>query len=154
MFLAPGPDLQAVLLYLACLRAGLPLCLAEPQAEPLARLARAYRPALVLAPDTLATPEGWTPRNLAGPGYVAALAAEPPTSRSTRIWRLLLTTSGSTGSPKLVRLTAPNLESNARAIAQYLGLGPGERAVQSLPMHYSYGLSVLTPISSPAARSY
>jgi acyl-CoA synthetase (AMP-forming)/AMP-acid ligase II len=56
---------------------------------------------------------------------------------------VLLTTSGSTGSPKLVRLRARNLESNARAIAEYLGLGPGERAVQSLPMHYSYGLSVL-----------
>jgi long-chain acyl-CoA synthetase len=42
-----------------------------------------------------------------------------------------------------VRLTARNLDANATAIAGYLGLGPGERAVQSLPMHYSYGLSVL-----------
>ena len=32
---------------------------------------------------------------------------------------------------------------NAKAIAGYLELNPGERAVQSLPMHYSYGLSVL-----------
>ena len=31
VFLAPGPDVHAVLLYLACLRTGLPLCLAEPQ---------------------------------------------------------------------------------------------------------------------------
>jgi acyl-CoA synthetase (AMP-forming)/AMP-acid ligase II len=54
-----------------------------------------------------------------------------------------LTTSGSTGSPKLVRLAARNLESNARRIAEYLDLGPGERAVQSLPIYYSYGLSVL-----------
>jgi acyl-CoA synthetase (AMP-forming)/AMP-acid ligase II len=143
VFLAPGPDVQAVLLYLGCLRAGLPVCLAEPQSLPLERLANAYRPALVLAPDTLATPEGWTPTASPVPGYVAALArgsAEYPLHPELA---LLLTTSGSTGSPKLVRLTARNLESNAVAIAEYLGLGPDERAVQSLPMHYSYGLSVL-----------
>jgi len=42
-----------------------------------------------------------------------------------------------------VRLTRRNLESNARSIARYLGLGPRERAIESLAMQYSYGLSVL-----------
>jgi acyl-coenzyme A synthetase/AMP-(fatty) acid ligase len=56
---------------------------------------------------------------------------------------LLLSTSGSTGSPKLVRLASQNVSSNAWAIAEYLGLAPGERAITSLPLHYSYGLSVL-----------
>jgi acyl-CoA synthetase (AMP-forming)/AMP-acid ligase II len=143
VFLAPGPDVQAVLLYLGCLRAGLPLCLAEPQPEPLARLAHAYRPALVLAPGTLGTPQGWNPITSPVPGYVAALAQPSAANALHPDLALLLTTSGSTGSPKLVRLAARNLESNARAIAGYLGLGPEERAVQSLPMHYSYGLSVL-----------
>jgi acyl-coenzyme A synthetase/AMP-(fatty) acid ligase len=57
--------------------------------------------------------------------------------------RVLLSTSGSTGSPKLVRLTADNLLSNAAAIVSYLGIDPGERAIASLPIPYSYGLSVL-----------
>ena len=143
VFLAPGPDVQGVLLYLGCLRAGLPVCLAEPQSLPLERLANAYRPALVLAPDALATPDGWTPAACPVPGYVAALAESSAEYPLHPELALLLTTSGSTGSPKLVRLTARNLESNAVAIAEYLGLGPDERAVQSLPMHYSYGLSVL-----------
>ena len=143
VFLAPGPDVQGVLLYLGCLRAGLPVCLAEPQSLPLERLANAYRPALVLAPDALATPDGWTPAASPVPGYVAALAESSAEYPLHPELALLLTTSGSTGSPKLVRLTARNLESNAVAIAEYLGLGPDERAVQSLPMHYSYGLSVL-----------
>lgn len=56
---------------------------------------------------------------------------------------LLLATSGSTGSPKLVRLSRENLESNARAIAEYLHLTKSERAITSLPMQYTYGLSVL-----------
>ena len=143
VFLAPGPDVHAVLLYLACLRTGLPLCLAEPQPAPLARLARAYGPALVLAPDTLTTPEGWTPARPLAPGYVAAFADRPTDPAVHPDLALLLMTSGSTGSPKLVRLAARSLESNARRIAEYLDLGPEERAVQSLPIYYSYGLSVL-----------
>jgi acyl-CoA synthetase (AMP-forming)/AMP-acid ligase II len=143
VFLAPGTDVQAVLLYLGCLRAGLPLCLAEPQPDQLARLSRAYRPALVLAPDTLAIPEGWKRDPSAASGYVAGLAERHADQTLHPQLALLLTTSGSTGSPKLVRLTARNLDANASAISTYLGLGPGERAVQSLPMHYSYGLSVL-----------
>ena len=56
---------------------------------------------------------------------------------------LLLSTSGTTGSPKLVRLSADNLRSNAASIASYLQLTPQDRAVTSLPMHYCYGLSVV-----------
>ena len=143
VFLAPGPDIQAVLLYLGCLRAGLPVCLAEPQSAPLARLTQAYGPALVLAPDTLATPDGWTAGASPAPGYVAAHADRPTALPLHPDLALLLTTSGSTGSPKLVRLAARNLESNARRIGEYLGLDRNERAVQSLPIYYSYGLSVL-----------
>lgn len=56
---------------------------------------------------------------------------------------LLLSTSGSTGAPKLVRLSHENLEANAHAIADFLTLGPGDRPITTLPMHYSYGLSVV-----------
>ncbi len=56
---------------------------------------------------------------------------------------LCLTTSGSTGSPKLVRLTLANLKSNAEAIAQYLNLDENERPITTLPMYYSFGLSVI-----------
>ncbi len=57
---------------------------------------------------------------------------------------MLLSTSGSTGSPKLVRLSRANIEANARSIAAYLDLRPTDRAMTSLPLHYCYGLSVLT----------
>ncbi len=56
---------------------------------------------------------------------------------------LLLSTSGTTGSPKLVRLSRENLQSNAEAIASYLAIGPGDRAITTLPMQYCYGLSVV-----------
>lgn len=56
---------------------------------------------------------------------------------------LLLSTSGSTGSPKLVRLSYHNLESNAQSIAAYLNISDRERPVTNLPMEYTYGLSVI-----------
>ena len=142
VFLAPAPDVEGVLLYLACLRAGLPLCLAEPQLTPLARLSNTYRPALVLSPQALGPLPDWTAEESPVGGYLAS-SNGPAEQALHPDLALLLTTSGSTGSPKLVRLRARNLASNALAIADYLELGVDERAVQSLPIHYSYGLSVL-----------
>ena len=56
---------------------------------------------------------------------------------------LLLTTSGSTGSPKLVRQSYANIRANATSIAQYLELTAAERPITTLPMSYTYGLSIL-----------
>ena len=54
-----------------------------------------------------------------------------------------LTTSGSTGSPKLVRLTLRNIIANAESIAEYLRIDANERSITMLPMYYSYGLSII-----------
>lgn len=56
---------------------------------------------------------------------------------------LCLTTSGSTGSPKLVRLSQKNLLSNAESISEYLNIKKSDRPITSLPMHYSFGMSVI-----------
>ena len=56
---------------------------------------------------------------------------------------LVMSTSGSTGSPKLVRLSHANLAANARAIAEYLDIRETDRAATTLPMSYCYGLSVI-----------
>ncbi len=119
-----GNDLASVLDYLGALAAGVPIVLLDRRlddalAGPL--LAR-YRPEVVLG------------RAYAGPA--GGTAPHPDLA-------VLLSTSGSTGSPKLVRLSRAALEANARAIAQVLAIGPGEVAPTSLPLPYAYGLSVL-----------
>jgi acyl-coenzyme A synthetase/AMP-(fatty) acid ligase len=43
----------------------------------------------------------------------------------------------------MVRLSYANLSTNAESIASFLGINSAERAITSLPIHYSYGLSVL-----------
>lgn len=57
--------------------------------------------------------------------------------------KVLLSTSGTTGSPKLVRLSAENIHSNAESIAQYLEIDENEKPITTLPFNYSYGLSVI-----------
>ena len=46
---------------------------------------------------------------------------------------LLLTTSGSTGSPKLVRQSYKNITSNANSIAQYLRISKADRPITTAP---------------------
>ena len=56
---------------------------------------------------------------------------------------LLLTTSGSTGSPKFVRQSYANILANTESIVKYLELDTTERPITTLPMSYTYGLSII-----------
>ena len=56
---------------------------------------------------------------------------------------LLLSTSGSTGARKLVRLSYRNIQANCDSIVEYLSIDKNERAITTLPMEYTYGLSVI-----------
>ncbi|MFN6121146.1 MAG: AMP-binding protein [Actinomycetes bacterium] len=56
---------------------------------------------------------------------------------------LLMSTSGSSGNPKLVRLSRDNVLANATSIVSYLGLRRDDVGITTLPLNYCYGLSVL-----------
>lgn len=56
---------------------------------------------------------------------------------------LLLPTSGSTGSPKLVRHSYRNIEANADNVRRLFKLDGTEKPMAILPMHYTMGLSVI-----------
>lgn len=56
---------------------------------------------------------------------------------------VLLSTSGTTGSQKFVRLSYDNIRANAESIIEYLGIDENERAIMNLPMSYSYGMSIV-----------
>ncbi len=57
---------------------------------------------------------------------------------------LLLPTSGSTGSPKLVRHSYRNIEANAENVRRLFELDGTEKAMAILPMNYTMGLSVIS----------
>lgn len=56
---------------------------------------------------------------------------------------MLLTTSGSTGSPKLVRHKYGNLEANAVNVAKAFSWTVDENGICDLPMNYTMGLNVI-----------
>lgn len=56
---------------------------------------------------------------------------------------ILLSTSGTTGSQKFVRLSYENIRSNAESIIDYLQIDENERAIMNLPLSYSYGMSIV-----------
>ncbi|MCM1106138.1 MAG: AMP-binding protein [Blautia sp.] len=56
---------------------------------------------------------------------------------------LLLTTSGSTGSPKFVRQSYKNMRANIENIVSFLKISDTERPITTLPINYTYGLSVV-----------
>ncbi|MDO5712781.1 MAG: AMP-binding protein, partial [Micrococcales bacterium] len=127
VFLEVSNDVESVVTYLACLQAGHPVLLAAPgDAAKHPDLFERYRPDVVQA-------KGGAWRELF-PGSRHDLHPD---------LAVLLSTSGSTGSPRLVRLSQRNLTENAASIAEYLQLRPTDRGITTLPLNYCYGLSVL-----------
>jgi long-chain acyl-CoA synthetase len=153
VFLVGQNDFTSISLYLACLEVGaVPLLLSRDLSpEAFLSLFRTYRPAhLILPKDLPFDGEGFDVRETFGE-YVcisSRICVGPMLHPDLAV---LLATSGSTGSPKLVRLSLVNIVANARSIVEYLGIGPDERAVTSLPFNYSYGLSVVNSHLNAAA---
>ena len=56
---------------------------------------------------------------------------------------LMLSTSGTTGSPKMVKLTKQNIYANCNSIVEYLKINSSHTAITNLPLYYSYGLSII-----------
>ena len=56
---------------------------------------------------------------------------------------LLLSSSGSTGSLKFIKISLKNIRHNTKTIIQYLGLTKNDKTIINLPFSYSYGLSVV-----------
>jgi acyl-CoA synthetase (AMP-forming)/AMP-acid ligase II len=136
--LAVRNDLASLEIYLAALELHYAVALFNSTLAPelLAELLDRYQPEIVYAEREVV------------PGYEPAGAAlwrgtTPSVGELAPHLALLLSTSGSTGSPKLVRLTAAALQANAASICQALGITAEDRTITSLPMSYSYGLSVV-----------
>lgn len=145
IFIVGDNDLPTVVCYLACVARGMvPLLLGKSiHEDPLNQLIRVYDPSFVFIPSESAWPKaGCVEVGREGAYALYRRPAAAPHALHDDL-ALLLATSGSTGSPRLVRLTAENLRANAASIAQYLDITPEDRGVTSLPFNYSYGLSVI-----------
>lgn len=126
IFVEAKNTLQTVVDYLACLRARHVVHLLDSlSAEKTDTLVKLYKPQLLINAQ----------------GQISRL--NNPSLELHPELAVLLSTSGSTGSPKFVKLSRSNIQSNAESICVYLQLTPEDRALCHLKLHYSYGMSIL-----------
>lgn len=135
-------SIGSIIAYLSALEYGAPIVMLDKDKvdELLLPLIELYDPNYIWAPDDKIIEHGELVYSTHG--YSLYRLSETKHHVNPQL-SLLLTTSGSTGSPKLVRLSKKNILSNAQSISQYLAINSDERPVTSLPMHYSFGLSVI-----------
>jgi acyl-coenzyme A synthetase/AMP-(fatty) acid ligase len=155
VFLLCGVNSETIVGILAGAAAGHATALVDPSVskDVLTGLIQAYQPELLLGargsgeklPDVIggnATVN--SPQSRAG--TVEWIARDigssfPPIDPALQ---LLLSTSGTTGSQKYVRLSRDAVVANARQIAHALAIDEASVGIAHLPLHYSYGLSVVT----------
>ena len=159
-----GPDKQlafvlaentaaTVIGLLALTAAGNVTALIDPATshDKLETLLALYQPDIMLWTAARALPEAISSHigrwSLSGTQNPVAFAIRPDAQTGSAIGpalSLMLSTSGTTGSPKFVRLSGLAVATNARQIAASLDIDMRSVGTAHLPLHYSYGLSVVT----------
>ncbi|WP_437366388.1 AMP-binding protein [Olivibacter jilunii] len=144
VFLYLDNTIRSVSILLSCLKGKAVLALLDAKLNPLFKkqLEQQYKPAFVY--DAASDPREHYVPILCENGITLFQRSELSKISLHPRLRMLLTTSGSTGSPKFVKLSESNLIENAHAILAYLPIQHGDVTPLNLPIHYSYGLSVFT----------
>lgn len=135
IFLLCANTYKTILAYLACIEEKCPVLLLDKKIESglLEALVRQYDPNIIIDEGQI----------------------EERHSQDLKLSKdiaLLMSTSGTTGSPKLVKLSRKNLQTNADSIKEYLRITTNDVAITSLPFSYSYGLSVVNSYLRAGAK--
>lgn len=126
VFIESRNTIKSVICYLACLKCNKVVYLADDfESDKSIQLIKNYKPNLLI--DGLGQIYHYSQR----------------TYQLHPNLTLLLSTSGTTGTPKFVKLSANNIQSNTESIVEYLHLNENDIALAHLKLHYSYGLSIL-----------
>ena len=135
-------DYHALSAYVGLLRADAVVFLVHPSmgAEHIAALAETFRPSYMVGPAGMVGDGALVHRF--GDFEVREIGHDIDYEINDSL-ALLLTTSGSTGSRSLVRLSQHNIAYNAQSIALYLDIRAEDRAITTMPMSYSYGFSII-----------
>lgn len=126
VFIESKNTIKSVVCYLACLKSNKVVYLADDfDSDKSVQLINLYNPNILI--------------NGLGQVYHHSQNSYPLHPNLT----LLLSTSGTTGTPKFVKLSTSNIQSNTESIVEYLELNEDDIALAHLKLHYSYGLSIL-----------
>lgn len=144
IFILAENKIGSLLGYVGALSSGIvPLVISAKTEKSLYETLRnKYSPAYLWVPDEMVRELGYEASGFSEWGYTLVKTGLPSPALYEEL-ALLLPTSGSTGSPKLVRHSYRNIEANAFNVLRLFGLTENERPMAALPMHYTMGLSVI-----------
>lgn len=143
---------QSLTAYLCCIEHGIPVMLEDNgiRMENLLSLMEQFEPEYLYLPSHYICGEkvdmlysNHYKQTYKSEGYILLKRICPGAQEFHGELALLLSTSGSTGSPKHVRVSRENLLCNTETIADYLDIRTSDCTITSMPMSYSYGLSVI-----------
>lgn len=145
MFLLCSNTTESIVAYLGCINHEIVPAMidGEIDGELLAQLEENYQPSHIWLPEGRRGEFPGYEEKFSLGGYVLLAASERNAPALHPDLALLMTTSGSTGSPKFVRLSYENIRANTESIIEYLGIEEHERSITNLPMYYVYGLSII-----------
>jgi long-chain acyl-CoA synthetase len=142
LLLAVKDRFTFALTYVSALRSRTPVLVIDPEIsdEAFLHLVEEFRPSSIVSDERLIL-SSWEQKEAYGiPIYKNPV--EPDYSIYSEL-ASLMPTSGSTGSPKCVRVSYANILASATAIGEYLEVERDRVLITSLPLHYTYGLSLL-----------
>lgn len=144
-FLFALNNVDSLVAYLAAIEAGHAIVMLNPELDcPLkSKLIDLYQPDFIIAPITHAPGPNLDYSTQVLGGQLLLRAREPHRHAIHPDLTLLISTSGTTGSPKFVRLSLRNLESNAQQINTALRNTERSCAMITAPIFNGYGQSVI-----------
>jgi long-chain acyl-CoA synthetase len=150
VFLFAANDADSLVAYLSAIESGNAIVLLDAGLESSfkSRLVARFKPDFIIAvedvlEDIQPLASQYSDCTLPGTGYLLWRSHEPHSFPIHPDLTLLISTSGTTGSPRLVCLSRRNIESNVASINQFLQVSEHDRAMVSAPIAYAFGLSVV-----------
>jgi acyl-coenzyme A synthetase/AMP-(fatty) acid ligase len=139
VFLVCTNTIDSIISYIGIIRSGAVCMLIKERNFDF--LLQTYKPEYIVAPSDILNIQGSV---LCGMNsYTLYKTNYPIDYQVSDDLAILLSTSGSTGSPKFVKVSYQNIVSNSVSISDYLNISSVDRAITTMPMNYSYGLSII-----------
>lgn len=141
-------DAASLIAYLGSIESGHAVAMLDPELDSTlaSRLIQRFQPDFIVAPASQALDGGISAQYSAtalGTQQVLLCSLQPGRYEIHPDVALLISTSGSTGSSKLVRLSWRNLQSNAASINQVLSNTDRDRAMLTTPIFNGYAQSLV-----------
>jgi len=146
-------SISSILFYVACLELKVPVMLVDDKTSDgeFESIIEEYKPFYIVTRGEAGF-SGRYQKLYSRDDFSLLVCTEKPRAKILGELALLLSTSGSTGSKKFVRLSYASIYANTDSIIEYLNLTDSDVAITTMPMSYTFGLSIINSHLSMGAK--